>query len=137
MPCCCASDGVSGSTAWMVDAGTLGRGHDCGVRVGCGVGVAGAGVLAGATTAGAVPCPCGIPCVLPVVYLLVVSVGPVFDLASVFWVLILIRGCCGAGVLGGGVVFGGGVGGSVGFGVGVGGGVGGGVGTRTTVTFCG
>ena len=55
----------------------------------------------------------------------------------VLTVLILIFGCCGAGVFGGGVDLGGGVGGGVGCGVGVGGGVGGGVGTRTTVTFCG
>ena len=67
--------------------------------------------------------------------------GPVLLFDSVFCVLILSFGCTGAGVCGGGVVFGGGVGGGVGgfvgFGVGVGGGVGGGVGIRSTVTFCG
>src|ERR1700760_2674750 len=132
MFCCCAIAGVSGSTARIVVAGTFGRAQDCGVGVGRGGG--GGGAVDGA----AVPCPCGIPCVLPSVYLFDVSVGPVFDFEFVFAVLILIFGCCGAGVCcGGGVCFGGGVGGSVGCGVGVGGGVGGGVGTRTTVTFCG
>src|SRR5438270_11592637 len=114
MPCCCAIAGVSGSTARSVVGGTFGRGHEAGVGVGRGVGagaaVAGAGVAAGACTGAAVPCPCGMPCVLPVVYRFVVSLGPVFDRDSVFCVLILIFGCCGAGVLGGGVDFGGGVG---------------------------
>ena|SRR5947209_8608542 len=142
MPCCCAIGGVSGSTGRMVVAATFGRAQLCGVGVGFGVGgggVAGAGVAAGAAGAGAeVPWPCGMPCVLPCVCVFAFSVGPVLLLDSVLSVLILILGCCGAGVCcGGGVCFGGGVGGSVGCGVGVGGGVGGGVGTRTTVTFCG
>jgi len=137
MPCCAAIGGVSGSMARIVAAGTFGRAHESGVGVGLGVGaaVAGAAVAGGAVEGAAVPWPCGMPWVLPVWYLLASSVGPVLVFDSVLTVLILILGCCGAGVFGGGVDFGGGVGGGVGCGVGVGGGVGGGVGTRTTVTF--